>query len=88
MRKTLSTLTAFAFSLAIGIPAFAEGPVLDTLPTPAPNAAPAKPDTGKVTPTKGKHLKKGKHQKRGKQVNTTAPATTPAPMQAPAPAAH
>jgi hypothetical protein len=89
MRKTLSTLTAIAFSLALGIPAFAaDQPVLGSLPTPAPNAAPAKPDTGKETPAKGTHAKKGKHQKRGKHVNTSAPATTPAPTQAPAPAAH
>ncbi len=68
MKTMISTFTACALSLALGMPAFAE--------TPAPalaSVAPVKSDSAKVTSTKSVK----KHRKHAKSPNTV-PAAAPA----------
>ena len=66
MKTMISTFTACALSLALGMPAFAETPA----PAPA-SVAPVKSDSAKVTPTKSV-------KKHRKHAPNTVPAAAPA----------
>ena len=70
MRTMISTLTACALSLALGMPAFAETPAPASVPA---SVAPVKSDSAKATPTKSVK----KHRKHAKSPNTV-PAAAPA----------
>jgi hypothetical protein len=72
MKKIALVVSAFAFGLSLGIPAFAAPPV----PAPAPpaSAAPAPSNADTVQPVKGKVGKKATHRKHAKKTQSPAPA--------------